>query len=215
MTAGFFISVISILDGKEYKLGDLPGWVTTEGFDIEGNSEKPVTQEELGMMLKAVLIDRFKCTFHRDMKEVSGFTLVVAPRGSKLQKASDQTAQSTRERNVAFTLIDERTQRQTGPAALSPRMNALLTSQKASLSTFAEYVSRFWTGPVVDRTGLEGFYSFSLKWQPDAKLGSEEIPRTGPSLTTAIEEQLGLKLVAGKVPVEYLVIDHIERPAVD
>jgi bla regulator protein BlaR1 len=64
---------------------------------------------------------------------------------------------------------------------------------------------------VADQTGLKGTYDFTLKWAPD--LAGQESGADAPSLFTAIQEQLGLKLVPSKAPVEVIVIDHIERPS--
>lgn len=65
--------------------------------------------------------------------------------------------------------------------------------------------------PVLDRTGLAGKYDFTLEFEPTAKMGKEDSGR--PSVFTALEEQLGLKLVPAKEPVDVLVIDSIEHPA--
>jgi uncharacterized protein (TIGR03435 family) len=212
VTAGFFISIISIVDQKEYKLGQLPGWVTTEGFDIEAKAERPVTQEQLALMLKAVLIDRFKCTFHVETKDVSGFALVSDRRGAKLTRSASQDLPTAKEVNSSVIILDDATKRQMPIRSLASGRPAILVGQRASLSTLATFISRFWTAPVVDKTGLSGLYDFQVHWQPEGSLGSTLPERTGPSFNTSLSEELGLRLEPARVSVEILIVDHIERP---
>ena len=88
----------------------------------------------------------------------------------------------------------------------------------AGMDRLTYYLRMFARAPVVDKTGLTGMYDFKLTAapQPDLNAGdSDPQVSKGPSLFSAVQEQLGLKLVPGKVPVEYLVVDHIERPTAD
>jgi bla regulator protein blaR1 len=212
VTAGFLTTVISILDEKEYKLGQVPDWVTSEGFDIEAKAEHPVTEKELGSMLVSLLIDRFNCSFRRETRQVSGFALTVANGGTRLAQSKSQEPQSMREAEASVSLLDDSTKRAVSPQRLSPARMVLMTGDQASMATLVTRISRFWTGPVVDRTNLPGLYDFELRWQPDDALAGTPVERFGPSFTTALEEQLGLRLEAQKVPLDFLVIDHIERP---
>jgi uncharacterized protein (TIGR03435 family) len=205
VTAGFLISVIGILDEKEYQLGQVPDWVTSEGFDIDAKAEEPVTQKQLAGMLITLLAERFNCKFRRETREVSGFVMTVARGGAKLTKSSNQESQSEREAEASIAL----------PARLSPQRPALMVGNKAGMATLARFITRFWTAPVVDRTDLAGFYDFQLRWQPDDNSAAAPVERTGPSFTTALDEQLGLRLQSQKVPVEFLRIDHIEKPSVN
>ncbi len=212
VTAGFLISAISVLDETEYKLGPVPGWVTNEGFDIEAKAESPVTQKELGEMLVSLLVDRFKCSFRAETREVDGFALVAGKQGAKLERAEDQTPLTPKEENTSISVrMNARVLPATGPNATT----ALMISKKARMSTLASVVSRFWTGPVVDKTGLDGFYAFELRWEPGTVLLTATTDSAGPSFTTAIDEQLGLRLQPQKVAVPFVVIDHIEKPLVN
>lgn len=76
---------------------------------------------------------------------------------------------------------------------------------------FSGIISNIAGGPVIDKTGLTGQFDFTLEWTP----GGINAPpdATGPSIFTAVEEQLGLKLTSGKGPVEVIVVDHVERPS--
>jgi uncharacterized protein (TIGR03435 family) len=86
----------------------------------------------------------------------------------------------------------------------------LMTATKMPMSTFASILSSYVQGPVIDATGLEGGYEIRFEFRPDAAATGE-----GPSLVTALQEQLGLKLESKKGPVEMLIIDHAERPPVN
>jgi uncharacterized protein (TIGR03435 family) len=99
----------------------------------------------------------------------------------------------------------------------------LLSAQGAPLNTLADSLSRLLGRVVLDKTGLTGLYDFELKWTPDESqgqmfkgpdIGDSPPPAdaSGPTIFTAIQEQLGLKLESQKGPVEVLVIDHVERP---
>jgi uncharacterized protein (TIGR03435 family) len=163
-------------------------------------------------MLKSLLMERFRCTFHIDTKQVSGFALVVGPRGTRFQKAADQNLEDAKALNTSIRILDEETGKTGSFSVLSPRRIALLASTKTNMAALAAFISRFGMGPVVDKTELSGFYTFRMRWQPEGNLSAESVDRIGPTLTTALEEQLGLRLQSQKVPVEYVVVDHIEKP---
>jgi len=210
VTAGFMISVVSIMDNKEYHVSGLPGWVTTEGFDIEAKADHPVTQIEFSAMLKSLLVERFKCTFHPETREVSGFALVAATKGSKVEPADNQEPQTAKDANTSVSIADALTHRSVLASKARPTRALLLSSSKATMAKLASVLSESWPAPIVDATGLDGYYKFQLRWQPEG--GSDVIDRTDPSLPTALQEQLGLKLEPRKVAIEFLVIDHIEKP---
>src|SRR5262245_48343870 len=127
VTAGFLISVISILDEREYRLGEVPDWVTSEGFDIEAKAEGLVTQKQLAEMLVSLLAERFNCTFRRETREVSGFVMTVSRSGAKLPKSGNQESQSAREAEASIVL----------PARLSPQRIELMVGTKATMATLA------------------------------------------------------------------------------
>jgi uncharacterized protein (TIGR03435 family) len=147
-------------------------------------------------MLQAVLAERFQMKVHQEDREAPIYALIVAKNGSKLKEATEAGADSL---NV------ERGQ---------------IIGHSLSLQELAKGLTGGNTGRVVvDRTGLTGKYDFTLTWTPDQGAAppgpdggaTENVP--GPSIFTAIQEQLGLKLEPAKGPVKTLVIDHIERPS--
>jgi bla regulator protein blaR1 len=218
---------------KESQISGAPGWTDAEHFDIEAKSDdssgaaqprldRDAEGQQLRQMLQALLADRFKLTLHHETKELPIYELVVAKNGSKLHEspaAPDDSAPPS-------PLMPN------GPQPRhSIRMMGRgdLSLNSEGLDMFAELLSR---QPevgrvVVNKTGLKGNYDFTLKWTPDPGQGQmlggpgggpsrEAAPppdANGPTIFTALQEQLGLKLESQKGPVDTLVIDHIERPS--
>jgi uncharacterized protein (TIGR03435 family) len=178
-------------------------WTNSERFDIEGKAPdaSTATGKDLRRMLQSLLADRFKLKLRRESKEVSGYVLVVTKSGSKLRSAKDTNIrpQITGTRSTPTTLTS--------------------TGKNASMANLAVSLSGLGIGPVIDKTALPGSYDFTLTFEPDAgmqlkKGDASTVERgSGPSLFTALEEQLGLRLVSQKVSVEYLLIESAERPS--
>ena len=142
------------------------------------------------------MADRFQLKVHRSTKEISIYALVLAKNGPKLTEAKDDDP--------------EVSMRIEGPGQM--------TGVKATMSMFASTLSRPLQRHVIDETGIKGAYNFKLQFVPDqnpSKPGEDGVIPTddGPSIFTALQEQLGLNLKATKGPVEVLVIDHAEKPA--
>jgi uncharacterized protein (TIGR03435 family) len=164
-----------------------PSWISTDGFDIEAVSQGPLTQESVTQMLQALLKDRFTLQVHQDMRDMPIYRLVVAKDGPKVHAAKE----------------DERTR-------VSGAGRGRMNFQRVPLSTVADNLSNILDRPVLDHTALSGNYSFNLEWTPDGLANTDS---NAPSLVTALEEQLGLKLESSKGPVEVLVIDSVSKPA--
>ena len=147
-------------------------------------------------MLQSVLAGRFHMVSHFETKELAAYALVISKTGRKLTEIQP--------RLLPGGLKDpgEINMRRTEITAAGADMLNLLHL----LHVLQSQVGR----PVVDRTGLTGHYNFVLKWTPDQDSAS---PDAGPSIFTAIQEQLGLKLEPVKAPIQILVVDHIERPS--
>jgi uncharacterized protein (TIGR03435 family) len=181
-----------------------PDWMSSDKFDIAGQPDVPGTpnNRQLKTMLQKLLADRFQLKFHRDTKEMSAYMLTVAKNGPKLEK---------NERDPA------------GVPALFFRQLGVLTVTNATMADFAGVMQNaVFDRPVVDQTGLQGKWDFVLKWTPDESqfggLGVKVPPPSDaadapPPLFTAIQEQIGLKLDAGKPAVPVLVLDHVEPPS--
>jgi uncharacterized protein (TIGR03435 family) len=167
-----------------------PDWLDSDRFEITAKAEEPVGDGILMKMLQSLLAERFKLALHREMKPIDAYVLEVRNNGAKLEKGDGK-----------------------GATTNNGRGNIVATN--ASMDRFAEILSRQMDRPVVNQTGLQGVFNLTLQWTPDS--GRPANPQNGaaiegPSIFTAIQEQLGLRLRAQKVPVEVLVIDHAEKP---
>lgn len=176
----------------------LPGWGTSARFDVEAKADDRTAlamqklsgkdeRAQAQLMLQALLADRFQLRIHHETRERPIYDLVVAKGGSKLKDAPES------ERSRGYSWGRGRIQVGKGPVG----------SLAFSLS---DMVGR----EVVDKTGLTGKYDIDLRWTPYDQQGT---PDAGPTLFTALEEQLGLKLVPAKGSVDTIVVDHVEKPS--
>jgi uncharacterized protein (TIGR03435 family) len=173
-----------------------PDWLTASRFDIEGKAEDPsiATYADLRSMFQKLMADRFKLTFHRDTRQVDGYALVVAKGGLKLKEAA----------------ADEQTD--------AMQSFSSVTYKSSTVGRLVQFLGSFILGrPVVDETGLTGKYDMALSWTPTNLQTYVENPEVlqGPSIFSALQEQLGLRLVSRKVPAEALIIDRAELPSRD
>jgi uncharacterized protein (TIGR03435 family) len=176
---------------------NLPAWASSDGLDIKAKideetaarwrklSDAEVDRRQLPMM-QSLLADRFQLKVHREIRQLPILRLVVAKGGPKLKVA----------------LPDARSE--------SEMSNGYISGQATSMQTFVFNLSHEMGRQVIDETGLTDNYDFELRWTPDDQ---QEAPDAGPTAFTALEEQLGLKLISAKGPVEVIVIDRIERPS--
>ncbi len=169
------------------------GWIDSQRFDISAKSEGhgPVEKEQSNLMLRQLLADRFGLIFHRETKELVVYSLVVGKNGPKLKEGGTTEGPSP------------------GGPYLSGPAPGKLVGTRASMASLTRALSRSLGRPVNDETGLHGQYDFTLSWAPD-DAGADA---SGPSLFTAVQDQLGLKLESKKAPVETIVIDHISTPS--
>ena len=164
------------------------------------------------VMLQGLLVDRFDLTVHREQRDVPGYALVLARRDGKSGPNIHPSAKDCE--SVAAKLLDSAAA-QAEYDGCSPQMGlARLKMDGYRVSFLVEGLKRIFEKPVVDKTGLSGTFDMELSWSPDPTLLPTGVPgprRTtgGPSIFTALEEQLGLKLVSDRVPVDVLVIDRL------
>ncbi len=181
-----------------------PPWMESDKYDVTGQPESQGTPSriQLSAMIKKLLEDRFKFTFHREKRELPVYAITVAPGGPKL------------------------TRNDTNPNGLPGLFFKGLGTLPATNATMSDFAGVMQTAvldrPVVDKTGLQGRWDFTLRWTPDesqfAGMGVRVPPPSNdpdapPGLFTAVQEQLGLKLESTTGPVEVLVVDRIERPS--
>jgi uncharacterized protein (TIGR03435 family) len=191
----------------------LPNWGNSERFDIEAKvasddvaAFRRLTLDQVRSMGRPILTDRFKFVGHEEKRVLPLYALVVAKDGSKL-KPSTLSAQ---DRDARTGLIGMGR----ASSANGPGMNEL-TARGVTMDRLASTLSQQGLGRVVlDNTGLTGKYDFKLSWAPEnVAADTNSTDTSGPSIFTAVSEQLGLKLEPQKGPVPTLIIDHIEAPS--
>jgi uncharacterized protein (TIGR03435 family) len=191
---------------EEFQIVGASGWMNSERYDViakSGASDEQTTrnaQDNIAatrVRLQALLADRFELKIHRETRGLPGYALVQAKTGSKLVPDTTPAGQNTRD----------------GIEALCGRMKGT----RASSAQLASRLARVLNRSISDRTALSLKYTFSLEWTPDTgSCGPDSLTSSdGPSLVTALQEQLGLKLEPIRADVEVLVIDHAERPSPD
>jgi uncharacterized protein (TIGR03435 family) len=171
-----------------------PDWLSTATFDIVAKPPIGYKHEQLQFLLRNLLADRFKLTVHHETKLISAFALVVAKNGLKLHEA-------------------------VGPRSYLTVRPGLIGGKRRSIGELAGGLTSVLGRAVRDQTGLGAMYDLKLEWTPDAppptpdEAEAGSAPETGPSLFTALQEQLGLRLESLKVPGDVVVVDHIEKVA--
>jgi uncharacterized protein (TIGR03435 family) len=162
-----------------------PDWLDSDRFDILAKPDGSAGEHSMMKMLQGLMADRFHLALHRETRPLQVYVLEVAKGGPKLEKAAEG-----------------------GPSSTHSSRGGLVAGH-TDMATFAQVLARSVDLPVVDRTGLEGSFNFKLEWTPESDRNRAD---AGPSIFTALQEQLGLRLRAQKVPAEVIVIDHAERP---
>jgi uncharacterized protein (TIGR03435 family) len=180
-----------------------PGWMETDHFDIVAitpGDVRPDRKEQM-TMLRGLLTDRFKLTFHREEKEFSIYELDVAKGGPKLKPS---TAAPDDPPALVSTVYPQK---------------MMLPARNATMADFVAMMQRaMMDRPVVDKTGLTGRYDFDLEWAPDetqfgGALPTAPVDAQAPPLFTALRDQLGLEFKPTRGSVSTLVVDGAERPA--
>jgi uncharacterized protein (TIGR03435 family) len=180
------------------EVAGLPPWTDTERFDVDAKMDEDAATpfqklnaqqqwKQIQLMLQALLADRLALKTHHEPKELPVYDLMSAKGGVKLT-ASHAALPVYRAKGRGQIDFED----------------AQIWDLIYSLSSDSD-VDRL----IVDKTGLTGRYDIQLKWTPNA---SQEATDQGLSIFTALEEQLGLKLVASKGPVDAIVVEHVERP---
>jgi len=198
----------------EFRLSGGPDWIDTERYDIIGLAPGAATSDDITPRLQSLLADRFKLMTHVEKREIPVLRLVLARKDGRL---GPKLRQSTADCPLL------------APPGTRPPAACLMKLTSASLVTggsrminLVNAFSQIMQKMVVDRTGLDGLFEAELRWTPDVPLapgappGAPETAQAddsgGPSFTTAIREQLGLRLENRRDSVDVLVIDRIEHP---
>jgi uncharacterized protein (TIGR03435 family) len=178
-----------------------PDWLGSERFDIVGKSAGPVAEDQLRVMLQALLAERFKLALHRQTKELPAYVLLVGKNGPKFHETQTE-----------------------GEASIQPNRALLSVAvQRAPVSQLVEMLSNVLRSPVLDQTGLKGRYDITInvaKYVAEfgGKHGegaAEAPPDLLSIITMALQEELGLKLESRKAPLDLLIVDHADKMPVE
>jgi uncharacterized protein (TIGR03435 family) len=183
-----------------------PDWINTDRFDIEAKASAGVSSAQVRLMMQSLLADRFKLVTHRERRELPVYQLVMA-------RADGRLGEKLRSSHSDCVTLDTRSLTPVGqptmPQCDFTFADTALRGTGVTMEGLARELS-FVGRVVIDKTNVVGQFDFELEW------AAPDVPSdTGPSIFTAMQEQLGLRLEAARGPVDVLVIDHIERPTED
>jgi uncharacterized protein (TIGR03435 family) len=162
-----------------------PDWLNSDDacYDISAKASTETRRDEMRLMMQTLLAERLKLAVHKETRTLSGYNLVAAKNGPKQLNASAD-----------------------GVRGGTHSVGGQVTATHISMEEFARNLARWTRQPVFDKTGIAGNFDFKLDYEPDPTPEKNK-----PSLFTALQEQLGLRLETAKVPVEMIVVDHAER----
>jgi uncharacterized protein (TIGR03435 family) len=190
-------------DVRTFQIEGGPKWADAAKYDVDATPgthpqnavDPPPGWTNVRVKVQALLKDRFHLQLHRETRTAPIYSLAIARGGIK---SSFLSATQSPQRGITA-----------GPASM--------LGEAASMTQLAYKLSRLLQRPVMNNTGLEGNYDFKLEWTPDpgpaAPDGQPLETSLGPSLFTALQQQLGLRLEGKKGPVDVLVIDHMDKPS--
>jgi uncharacterized protein (TIGR03435 family) len=168
---------------NESQIVGAPGWSDSQAYVIDAKAEgdQGLSYEQMQPLIQRLLVDRFHLKVHRETRNQSGSALEVAKNGPKLHASEGKS-------DMGQIMLDQ------------------LQCPKCSLGTLAAVLVRVTGHPVTDKTGVSGDFNIDLHYAP-----KEATDSPLPSIYVALQEQLGLKLSPQQVPVEMLVVDHVDR----
>jgi len=226
-----FIRSAYVLEGRFDPAAQVPieggaAWINSDRYQIVAKADGTPGQEAMsGPMLRALLEDRFKMKVHRETREVPVYALTVAKGGPKLQPFQEGSCAvlDLSEGRPAFD-PGERPPLYCG-ISLTKRagLNVTWDMRGGSLEDLSKALGSDLDRIVMDKAGIRGRFDFHLEFAPDdatpglktwlAAAPTSSDPSGGPSIFTAIQQQLGLKLESARGPREFLVIDNVEKPS--
>jgi len=219
-------------DSTSVRIVGAPKLIDDERYDVNAKVTGAWTTDQMRQMVRSMLSDRFKLVAHREMRDMPIYALVVtSDKPPRLRRSQvDQAACDARRAAI------QRREPVPPPVPGAPpicgagRTNlGAITGTGFSIESLSTSVGRFVDRVITNKTNLTGLWDFELTWTPDnlparapgtpqdqpVTINGVGIDPNGPSLFTALQEQLGLKLESTKGPVDVLVIDHVEKPTPD
>jgi bla regulator protein blaR1 len=189
-------------DVRSFQIEGGPKWADATRYDVDavpgahpqGTAVTPQDWTNVRFEVQALLKDRFQLQLHRESRIAPIYSLAIAKGGIRSSVLS--TTQSPQKGITAG--------------------QGTMLGEAASMTQLSYKLSRLLQRPVVNNTGLEGNFDFKLEWTPDPGTSAPDgqpVDTSGPSIFSALQEQLGLRLEATKGPVDVLVIDHVDKPS--
>jgi uncharacterized protein (TIGR03435 family) len=179
---------------RSYQIIGWPNSLNSDKWNIDAKTEGPTTGKQKYELLQTLIVERFGLKFHRETRDILGYSLVVAKNGHKLHEVKEGEVSSI----SAGTTIQ----------------SGLIIGRKVHMMDWVGLFGSVLGCPFEDSTGLTGKYDFKLEWSPDEGqlngFGEPGDPN-GPSIFAAVQDQLGLKLEVKKFSVEMFVIDHVDK----
>jgi len=183
--------------------GDLPNWTISERYTIEARMAEAGDETQVLAALEKLLEDRFHLRYHHESREQPVYFLTVGKGGPKLPAGNCVPVKKDLPNECYSRTVEGLVQ------TLDWRGVSMSAPDGVAYRSFAWQLNV--DRPVIDKTGLTGTYDIHLRWARDA--APNETPANAPSIFDALQEQLGLKLEPGRGPVEYMIVDHAEKPA--
>lgn len=213
--------IMTAYDMKNYQV-TAPDW-TGDGqrFNIAAKIPEGASKEDLRPMLRNLLAVRFQMKAHLEKKEMQAFALVVAKGGVRMKLseemppgpngvASPPAPGPPKFDKDGFPIVSGN-----GMILETQNGRSRLAAKQATIAQICNFLGIQYARPVIDQTGLTGKYDYHLEFAPEnAPPNAESVASSGdpaPTLLMAIQDQLGLKLEAKKLPVDIVIVDHIEK----
>lgn len=169
-----------------------PDWTGSDRYEISAKAGGPASEDQLRLMLRSLLAERFKLTIHRQTKEMQAYLMTIGKGGAKFHESQ----------------VD-------GEPVVNPDKSRMIIEVKAMPATqVVDMLSRVLRAPVINNTGLTGRYDVSFnmaRYIPDGSTPFDPIA----TIILAAQEELGLKLESKKVPIDLFVIDHAEKMPIE
>jgi uncharacterized protein (TIGR03435 family) len=208
---------------QPYQIVGGPPWFDSAGFDITAKAADTLKDGDIQSMLKSLLEDRFQLAHHSETRDLPIYALVLARKDGKFGPKLTETKEGSCQpfdpaRPAAPPVPGQPLPRNCGQMQTGPRN---IRAVGIEMSLVVPMLSRLLGRTVVDKTGLKGMYDLEVEWTFDESIVMQlpaDAPKpvsdgAGPSIFTALQEQLGLKLESRKGPVEVFVVDRAEKPS--
>lgn len=196
---------LSLIIKRAYRIIDSqlsggPDWLNTSLFDFDAKTDIPTTRADVEALFQSFLAERFNLKMHTEQRSMQALVLTVNGAGNKMTPNTTDYEWDIPVQGVPGTI-------------------RTVKGIRCPMSYLSWYLGQVQNRPVVDRTGLKGFWDFTLEFVPDGMSerrgpdGAMLPPPDGPNIYTALRDQLGLKMEVQKTAVDVYVVDHVEKPA--